>query len=358
MDAGLAVDRGKLIFHPDGLGGADVRALAAADAFVFLHLRTGSQRLEHDLIDDFSDGAGSGLVEKDARLGGHGLKIRNDKPFGFSRNLQFLRCLRDQSAHARGLQGRDVVCREANELGGEKVKLRGGLGGENRSDFARRALRGAVSLHADDGVTDAEAGFKIRREVDQHVRKVGDLRVFIVVLRLHRTGNDTKVVFDGVRHAHHAVGLELAEVDDRVGSVEIGGIGEFLCADGLRERSVALREVLIELRTDGFAVMHAADVIHVVQVRGRIESAGAVSEKDACAAFPQHFRQLAKKHWVRRGRLLRLHGRDEVDLDDNVHALFDPVEPTKRGERLRERSSAFFRVIAFAGNNRNIDSHI
>ena len=358
MDAGLAVDRGKLIFHPDGLGRTNLRALAAADAFVFLHLRTGSQRLEHDLIDDFSDGTGSGLVEKDARLGGHGLKIRDDEALGLARNLELLRCIRNELSLARGLQGRDVVCREANELGGEKVELRGGLGGQNRADLARRALRGAVSLHADDGVTDAEAGFKIRREVNEHVRKVGDLRVFIVVFRLHRAGNDTKVVFDGVRHAHHAVGLELAEVDDRVGSVEIGGIGEFLCADGLRERSVALREVLIELRAGGFAVMHAADVIYVVQVRGRIESAGAVSEKDACAAFPQHFRQLAKKHWVRRGRLLRLHGRDKVDLDDNVHALFDPVEPTKRGERLRERSSAFFRVIAFAGNNRNIDSHI
>ena len=297
-------------------------------------------------------------MEKDARLGGHGLKIRDDEALGLARNLELLRCIRNELSHARGLQGRDVVCREANELGGEKVELRGRLGGENRSDLTGRALRGAVSLHADNRVTDAEAGFKIRREVDQHVRKVGDLRVFIVVLRLHRTGNDAEVVFDGVCHAHHAVRLELAEADDRVGSVEIGGIGEFLCADSLGKRGVALREVLIELRTDGFAVMHAADVIYVVQVRGRIEPAGAVSEKDACAAFSQHFRQLAKKHWVRRGRLLGLHGRDKVDLDDNVHALFDPVEPAKRGERLRERSSAFFRVIAFAGNNRNIDSHI
>ena len=31
VDAGLAVDRGKLMFHPDGLGRTNLRALSAAD---------------------------------------------------------------------------------------------------------------------------------------------------------------------------------------------------------------------------------------------------------------------------------------------------------------------------------------
>jgi len=57
-------------------------------------------------------------------------------------------------------------------------------------------------------------------------------------------------------------------------------------------------------------------------------------------------------------RLLGLHGRDQIDLYDDAHAVFDPVEPAERGKRLLKRQPAFLRVIAFAGNNRYIDSHI
>ena len=179
-----------------------------------------------------------------------------------------------------------------------------------------------------------------------------------MVFRLHRAGNDAKVILDGVRQTHHAVRLELAEVDDGVRLVEIRGVGEFLRADGVREGGVRLRKVLIQLRTDSLACVHAAQIVNMVHMRRGIEPAGAVSEQDACAARAEHLRQLAQKRRMRGCRLLGLHGRDQIDLYDDAHAVFDPVEPAERGKRLCKRSPAFLRVIAFAGNNRYIDSHI
>ena len=92
---------------------------------------------------------------------------------------------------------------------------------DQTADGPRGALRRAVALHADDGVADAKAGLTVFAEVDEHIGKISGLWIFIVILRLHCAGNDAEKVFDGVRHAHHAVRFELADVDDRVSLLQI-----------------------------------------------------------------------------------------------------------------------------------------
>ena len=71
-------------------------------------------------------------------MGRHGLKIRDDEALGLARDLELLRCIRDELSLARGLQGRDVVCRKADELGGEKIDIINW--DENAAQFIENAL--------------------------------------------------------------------------------------------------------------------------------------------------------------------------------------------------------------------------
>lgn len=105
---------------------------------------------------------------------------------------------------------------------------------DQAADGARGALRRTVALHADDRVADAKARSAIFAKVNKHVGKIGDFRVFIVIFRLHRAGNDAKKVFHGVRHAHHAVRFEFADIDDCVGLLQISGHGERARLQSLR----------------------------------------------------------------------------------------------------------------------------
>lgn len=83
------------------------------------------------------------------------------------------------------------------------------FGGEDRADLARMALRRAVAFHCVDSVAEDETRLEIFAEVDQHVRKIFGFRVFAVVFRLHRAGDNAEEVLAGVRHRKHAVVFSL-----------------------------------------------------------------------------------------------------------------------------------------------------
>ena len=135
---------------------------------------------------------------------------------------------------------------------------------DQAADGPRGALRRAVPLHADDRVADAQAGLTVFAEVDKHIGKIGGLRVFIMVLRLHCAGDDAEKILDGVRHAHHAVRFELADVDNRVGLLQIGGHSERPRLNGFRIRDGADGKIRVELRTERFGgtkTRHVVDAL-------------------------------------------------------------------------------------------------
>ena len=81
------------------------------------------------------------------------------------------------------------------------------LRGQHRADVARRARRGAVALHGDDGVADREAGTDEIGKIDEHRGKIVRIRVAEVIFRFQGAGDDAEEVLDGAGHAHHAVRL-------------------------------------------------------------------------------------------------------------------------------------------------------
>ena len=156
-----------------------------------------------------------------------------------------------------------------------------------------RALRGAVSLHAGDGVADAEARLKVLVQIDEHVCKIARIGVFVVIFRLHGAGDDAEQIFRGVGHAHHAMALELAEIDDGVGIVEPCGVGELVRADSVRERCLGPCEVLVELRPHFLTGVHSGHVIDVRQMRGIEKTAGAVTDDHGRTAGGKQLYKLA-----------------------------------------------------------------
>lgn len=212
-------------------------------------------------------------------------KIRDEIRGEIAGDGQLVDCFRDQAPTPRGGERRDVLCSEAKKAGRRKVELVRAFGGEDRADLARMALRRAVAFHCVDGVAEDETRLEIFAEVDQHVRKIFGFRVFAVVFRLHRAGDNAEEVFAGVRHREHAVRFQLAEVNDRVRVVEPAGVGERPGLHGLRGVRLGLRGVEIERGPGLFALPQAADVVDAVQVRSGEESAGAVAQHDGCATL-------------------------------------------------------------------------
>ena len=230
--------------------------------------------------------------------------------------------------------------------------------GQQRTERARRSGRRAVSLHGDDGVHEIEPRAEMLVQIDEHSGKVHGVGIAIMILRLDRAGDRTEKILRRSGKGEHAVALELAEADDGIGVVQIGRVGNVLCHARVRQVGLPLGKVPVERAARLLDGRKAAGTVDGVQMPRCIGTAWAVAHDDGRAAPDERLRQDPQQHRMGRCGPLRLHGRDKVDLDDNAHAFFHPVQPTKRGERLCERSSAFFRVIAFAGNNRNIDSHI
>ena len=143
-DAPVAVNDGLAVDHLDGLGGADLGALAATHALALGELGAGGQKLAQHPAHQLALGG-----EKMAVAYGHVLKIPHGKvcgtPLRFVRSYDQKRDLGgQQSPLTGGGQGGDGVLGEPDELTAHLVHRVGGRGGQEQADVAGRALGGAV----------------------------------------------------------------------------------------------------------------------------------------------------------------------------------------------------------------------
>ena len=225
---------------------------------------------------------------------------------------------------------------------------------DQTADGPRGALRRAVALHADDGVADAKAGLTVFAEVDEHIGKISGLWIFIVILRLHCAGNDAEKVFDGVRHAHHAVRFELADVDDRVSLLQICRHRKASGLRCFRIRDRADGKIRVKLRAERLGGTQAGHIVNALQMRRSIQPAGAVAKNDVRAARRQQLYQRADDGRMDCRSLLRLHGGDKIELQRHAHAGRDPVKTARRVDRGLQRGGNLRLFIAFAGGKRSI----
>ena len=111
VDAGLAVDLRFSIFHCDGFGWADIRALFAADAVPRAKPWVRRKHMEQEAVGEPGHRPLAAAAEKDARLRGDGLVVRDRKRGGIAEKLQPFRAVRGRKteSYAIGAQGIDAI---------------------------------------------------------------------------------------------------------------------------------------------------------------------------------------------------------------------------------------------------------
>ena len=338
-NAEFAVDDRFPVLDADRLRRADLPALVTADALGRLQLRSGGQCLRRDAAENIFDYVVRRAGKSETMANGDRLVIRNVKRQRITENIEFFPCRGDQPAAIGGVEGRHLVLPEPDQRGGEKVKFMRGGRCEDRTDRARRAGGRSVPFHADDRIADREARLEIFVQIDDHVGKLRIGRKAEMILRLDRPGNGAEKVLRRAGISHHAVRLELADVDDDICLVKIGGVGEAARFFPFLEIGVADRKVIVQLRAGFHTFRKSRRVINPIDKCGVVKSAGRVADDDAGAAGAEHLGQSGQNLGMRRHCLVRGGDADEVRLQNNSHALGYKINAADGGNRRFYRGS-------------------
>ena len=322
-----------------------------------MQLRIGRQHVEQETVRQLRDRPLPAAAEKDARLRGDRLEIRHGQRVRVAIDPQRLPAFRAQPAADRRRERRHLVRPQPDQPARHEVERVRTFRRQQTPDRPRGALRRPVALHADHGVADAQPRLTVFAQIDDHVRKILDLRVFVVIFRLHRAGNDAEKVLDGVRHAHHPVRLELAHVDDRVRVSQICRLGEAPCLHGLRIRDRADGKIPVQLRTQRLGRAQTRHVVDALQMRGVVQPAGAVAEDDVRPVRLQHPHQRTDHRRMDRRGLLRLHRGDQIQLQRHAHPGRDPVQPARGRDSRLQRGRDLRILIALTGGEHHIIPH-
>ena len=193
--------------------------------------------------------------------------------------------------------------------------------------MAGGSLGGAVALHTLHGIHQCELDLirEVIVDIHQHTSEIPHVGKTEVVFGLHGTGDDPEEILGRRAHAHHAVGLQLAEVDDRVAGIQPGGIGEALQHVSLGEVGIRHAEIAVQLRPRRLAGRKSRRAVHVVHEGRGVDSSGGVADDDTGTPLTEHLGQSAEQGGMSGGALLGLHGRHQIGLDAHHHALPHPI---------------------------------
>ena len=110
-----------------------------------------------------------------------------------------------------------------------------------------------------------------------------------MVFRFDTAGYYAVHILDGAGHAHHAVGFQLAAVDDSVGVIQIGGIFEVVSNSCFRKMGLPHLKILIEVCAVSLGFRRTAPLVDAAKIGGIVHSARAIANDDRSAASDQHF---------------------------------------------------------------------
>ncbi len=356
-DTRLAVDTGFFVHHGNGLGRTYIPALAAPHALHLFHHRPLGQRPVHHRPLHPAEQALAVSLEQVAVAGGDALKVRDGKGGGVAFHCQLRLRSGDEPPFQCRLQGGHLFPLQADEPGAHQVRLVGALRRYQRLHMPGCASGGPVPLHALHRVHNGEAGLEILVQIHNHPGKIPGIGIPKVAFRLHGAGNGPKHVFCPAGHGHHPVGLELAQVDDRVRITQPCGILELAAHLSLREMCLPLPEILVEPPTRLFRRPHAGGGVHPVHVGGVIQPSGAVPHHHVRPPRPQQFHQGAEKPGVGGNCLFRLGKGYQIHFDGNFHSRAHPIQPAQwLYHPLQCRHDLCLSIIR-TGNNYNVRLH-
>ena len=204
------------LLNGDGLGRADVGAHATAHTVLFHHLGLLAEHLGHHRA---SQPLGQVLpvpLKEVAVARLNALEVWDHKVLYVALDGQLFRRGGNEPSLQRRLQGGHLLPAQAQQLGAHQVRLVRALRGRQKAHMARGTSGRPVALHARHGVYNGQAWLEILVQVHDHPGEVPRVRKPEVILRLHGAWDGTEHVLGSTGHSHHAVGLQLAEIDDGV----------------------------------------------------------------------------------------------------------------------------------------------
>ena len=336
----------RLIFdHLRGLRRADLGAFAAADAHGTVYPGPGAEAAPQE-------GAEPGALAREVYVPAARdmLEVGNEKALGLAVYLKLAPVGGAEAAFYALRDGLHVGALQIYEVRAEQVGAEGRVRRDERAHVPRRAVRGAVALHALDGVHKREARRVVEREVYKLGAEVLKALVEVVHFRLARAGDGAEEVFNGAGHVGHAVGLELGEVDYRVGPAQPGRVGEALYCPALGENGLHGREVLVELAAGFNNGLHAGAGVDRVYPGRREGAAGAVPDHDARAEAAEYARERGQALRVRHRGGFRRKALDEIGFYGDGHAGLHPAEAAHGVYRLPQRGLNALRGVVPAGD--------
>ena len=158
-----------------------------------------------------------------------------------------------------------------------------------------------------------------------------------MIFRLDDPRDNSEKVFGGAGHSHHSVAFKLTEIYDNVRFVKISRISEAFQHLGIGKFRFLLRKIGVQGRTVRLHVFHSRNAVHTVDECRRVKSSGTVTDSYRSSVLAKQLCKRRKQNGVRGCRLLGLHSRNEICLDDNVFA----VEGIKSAERIKKLGKSF-----------------
>ena len=194
-----------------------------------------------------------------------------------------------EGALLRGGNGGDTGRRQADDTGTDHIQAVGVTAGQQTTDGPGRTGGGTIALHSHYGIHYVQLGRTGEVQVHDHAGEIHGVGVAIVVFRFDTAGYYAVHIFDGAGHAHHAVGFQLAAVDDSIGVIQIGGIFEVVSNSCFRKMGLPHLKILIEVCAVSLRFRRAAPLVDAAKIGGIVHSARTIANDDRSAASDQHF---------------------------------------------------------------------
>ena len=147
-----------------------------------------------------------------------------------------------------------------------------------------------------------------------------------MIFRFDGTGYYTVHVFYGTGHAHHAVGLQLAAVNDGISLIQIGCVLKIVRHSSPIKMLFPYLKILIKHSSVLFRFYNSAALVDPVKVGGIIYSAGTVSDDNLCAPLGQQLAESAKQRRVGCYGVLRWACGNQICLNNDFHVGGYPIQ--------------------------------
>ena len=164
------------------------------------------------------------------------------------------------------MKSRNILCFQPDQICSDRIEHVPVTACDQAADLSWLTLGRTIPLHAYYCVADAQSWFGILIQIDQYIGEVLCPRIFIMEFRLRCSGDRTKKVLDCACQAHHSVGLQLTQVDNRICLAQICSIWKLFCHNGVREADFHYGKIIIQFSSVLFCLPEPAYFIYDAKI--------------------------------------------------------------------------------------------